>query len=72
MDTDRIYQGENDRWFFNVRGNEAMGPYETYPDADRALAKHVNHYRSRTDVKARWPRMLHPSRLWRRSAARHT
>ena len=72
MNTDRIYQGENDQWYFNIRGSQAMGPYETYLEADRELTKHVSHYRSRTTLKVHWPRMLHPSRLLRRSATRHT
>ena len=38
MNTDRIYQDEDDRWYFNVRGNLAKGPYVSYPEAEDALS----------------------------------
>ena len=41
MDSDRIYQHNDDQWYFNVRGNQAMGPYATHLDASTALDKHV-------------------------------
>lgn len=45
MNTDRIYQGEDDRWYFNVRGNLAKGPFITYTDAEDALNQHVRQCR---------------------------
>ena len=41
MNTDRIYQGEDDHWYFNVRGNQAKGPFTSYADAEAALTRHV-------------------------------
>ena len=45
MNTDRIYQGEDERWYFNVRGNLAKGPYVSYTEAEDALIKHVRQCR---------------------------
>ena len=72
MNTDRIYQGENDAWYFNVRGDRAMGPYATYHEANRALSDHVAHYTAKLDGRLRIPRFFSPGRLMRRSAPRHT
>ncbi|MGE0624210.1 MAG: DUF6316 family protein [Pseudomonadales bacterium] len=44
MNSDRIYQGDDDRWYFNVRGNMAKGPYETRADAEKALLAHVRQW----------------------------
>jgi hypothetical protein len=45
MNTDRIYQDEDDRWYFNVRGNLAKGPYVSYSEAAEALNLHVSQCR---------------------------
>ncbi len=37
MNSDRIYQGEDERWYFNVRGNLAKGPFPTCQAAEDAL-----------------------------------
>ena len=39
--TDRIFQGEDDQWYFNVRGNQAVGPFGSFSDAGDALSAHV-------------------------------
>ena len=75
MVSDRIYQIDGNEWYFTVRGNQAMGPYATYHEADAALDAYVDRYRSRIEGRSRgrrWPRSLQPSRLLRRSAPRHT
>ena len=45
MNTDRIYQGDDERWYFNVRGNLAKGPFPTSHDAEDALNEHVRRCR---------------------------
>lgn len=74
MTTDRIFQGEDQQWYFNVRGNQAVGPFASVQDAGDALRKHVKTCKRRTDFTLPWPRDWSPSRLLRRpaSAARHT
>jgi len=44
MNTERIYQREDDLWYFNVRGNLAKGPFQTYHDAERALVHQVRQW----------------------------
>ena len=44
MNTDRIYQGDDDRWYFNVRGNLAKGPFESHRDAEQALGAHLRQW----------------------------
>ncbi len=46
MNTDRIYQGDDDHWYFNVRGNLPKGPFASYDDAETALEKHVRQCRA--------------------------
>ena len=41
MNTDRIYQDDDDRWYFNVRGNLAKGPFASFNEAEDALNLHV-------------------------------
>ena len=55
MDSQRIYQGEDDQWYFDVRGNQVKGPYTTYRDADSALTGHIRQCRRRLDTPL-WPR----------------
>ena len=45
MNTDRIYQDDDDRWYFNVRGNLAKGPYISFEEAEDALNAHVRQCR---------------------------
>ena len=76
MTTDRIYQGEDDRWYFNVRGNLAKGPYVTYLDAEDALDQHVSRCYRPTHSSAwpsswpsTWPDALRALRLTRRTTS---
>lgn len=57
MNTDRIYQSEDQHWYFNVRGNAAKGPFETYHEAERALADHLRRCRHPL-AESHWPRVL--------------
>ncbi len=71
---DRIFQGEDQQWYFNVRGNQAVGPFPSRGDAGDALTAHVRVCQRRTDAISPWPRDWSPARLLRRSATtpRHT
>ncbi|MFW6092919.1 MAG: hypothetical protein ACODAC_03020 [Pseudomonadota bacterium] len=74
MKTERIFQGEDQQWYFNVRGNQAVGPFASFGDAADALSEHVRTCKRRIDFAFAWPRGLSPTRLLRRapSAPRHT
>jgi hypothetical protein len=48
MNTDRIYQGDDDLWYFNVRGNQPKGPFNNYHDAEGALNDHLRRCRRPT------------------------
>lgn len=71
--TDRIFQGEDQQWYFNVRGNQAVGPFASLNDAGDALNAHVRICKRRTDFTLSWPQDWNPARLLRRStsAPRH-
>ncbi len=72
--TDRIFQGSDQQWYFNVRGNQAVGPFASFHDAGNALSTHVKTCKRRTDATAPWPSDWNPARLLRRaaSAPRHS
>ena len=74
MSTDRIFQGEDQQWYFSVRGNQAMGPFVSFSDADDALKRHVSSCVRRTQGGLAWPSQLAPGRLLRKpkAAARHS
>jgi hypothetical protein len=71
---DRIFLGEDQQWYFNVRGNQAVGPFASSQDAADALSKHVKSCKRRTELALPWPSEWHPARLLRRtaSAPRHS
>ena len=74
MNSDRIYQGEDDRWYFNVRGNLPKGPFKTYREAEQALASHVRQCR-RPLATSSWSRALKSLKSGRsevNSEPRHT
>ena len=69
MNSDRIYQGEDDRWYFNVRGNLPKGPYVSYTEAEQALTKHVRQCRrplASPSWAPNWSRALKALRSGRR------
>ena len=41
MSTDRIFQGDDQQWYFNVRGNHAVGPFISFSEADDALRRQL-------------------------------
>jgi len=73
MDMDRIYQGQDAHWYFNVRGNQQMGPFATHFDAEQALTKHVDACTRRLHFGSLLPDVLSPLRARRREPQpRHT
>lgn len=68
MNTDRIYQGEDECWYFNVRGNQARGPFPSQRDAEDALNVHVRQCH-RPLGRPVWPKHLRTLKFGRRPAA---
>ncbi len=69
---DRIYQGEDEQWYYRVRGNAAVGPFNNRMDAERKLGKQLRSWGGNAGPLASWPRGWHPARVFRRSATRQT
>lgn len=44
MNTERIYQGEDDLWYFNVRGNLAKGPFASHQEAELVLHQNLRQW----------------------------
>ena len=56
---DRIYQGEDGAWYFRARGNQAVGPYESYLAAEQQLVKQIRTWSRRARPAESWkPRFL--------------
>ena len=70
MNTDRIYQGDDNLWYFNVRGNMAKGPFITHAEAENALVRHVRQWH-RPLGSSPWPKVLKLFGEQRRSEPRH-
>jgi len=69
MSTDRIFQGEDRQWYFNVRGNHAVGPFISFSEANDAMIHHVSECKRRTRAGINWPEQLAPGRMLRRQKA---
>jgi hypothetical protein len=69
MMKDRIFLGEDQQWYFNVRGNQAAGPFASSEDAAVALMEHVKSCKRRTEFALAWPSEWTPTRLLRRTAS---
>ncbi len=72
MTSERIYQADDENWFFAIRGSQSMGPFISYVDAEHALDLHVQTCQHRISGTFHWPRSWHHLRSLRRSAPRHT
>jgi len=73
MDMDRIYQGQDAQWYFNVRGNHKMGPFATHFDAEQALTVHVDACTRRLKFGGLLPDLFGPLKARRRAPQpRHT
>lgn len=71
--SERIYQGEDDQWYYRTRGKHAVGPFANRLLAEQALAKQVRSWSGqRADPRSVWPRGLQPSKIFRRSATRQS
>jgi hypothetical protein len=68
MNTDRIYQGDDDLWYFNVRGNQPKGPFTVYQDAEGALNEHLRRCRRPTGASL-WPKPLRGLKIRRTEVA---
>jgi len=66
MSTERVFLGEDGQWYFNVRGNQANGPFASQHEAEQQLIRHVNLCRNRVEGGITWPQDLKPARLLRR------
>jgi len=66
MSSDRVFLGEDGQWYFNVRGNQASGPFPSRQDAEQQLIRHVNACRRRVEGGALWPQELKPAHWFRR------
>lgn len=71
MNSDRIYQRDDERWYFNVRGNMTKGPYATRAEAENALLQHLRQWR-RPAGSSPWPRALKIFGEQRRSEPHHS
>ncbi len=69
MTTNRIFQGEDQQWYFHVRGNQAAGPFASQQEAGSALNQHVRACQRRTEFALPWPRAWTPTRLLRRAGS---
>ena len=69
---DRIYQGEDELWYFRVRGNQSVGPFDNFGDAQAKLNKQMKSWTGRSGPVAALPRNWQPARIFRRSATRQT
>ena len=65
--TERIFLGEDQLWYFHVRGNQAVGPFPSSQEAAEALARHVTACKRRTESALPWPTEWSPARLLKRS-----
>lgn len=70
--TDRIYQGQDESWYYHVRGNQRNGPYKSRIEAQQALDRQLAMWTGGTGPRAVWPRDWNPARFLRRSATRQT
>ena len=72
MNTERIYQSDDDLWYFNVRGNLAKGPFVTYHEAEMALAYHLRQWQ-KPFTRSAWSRSLRSLKVrkQRSAEARH-
>jgi len=69
--TDRIYLGEDDMWYYRVRGNDAVGPFETSHHAERALRKRIEGWNGRGLGKPALAQAMRATKIFRGSATRH-
>ena len=72
MDMDRIYQGEDALWYFNVRGNHSKGPFETHNAAEEALRRHIRTCSRQVDMTRLLPKFSAPKFRRHRTQTQHS
>ncbi len=70
MNSERIFKRQDGRWYFRIRGNTSMGPYETHREANDSMARYVASCRRQSELRFVWPRWLHV-RHWIRRVSEH-
>ena len=53
---DRIYQGEDELWYYRVRGNQSVGPFNSFGDAQTKLSKQMKSWTGRSGPVSALPR----------------
>jgi hypothetical protein len=54
MSSDRITKHEDGQWYFRVRGNQLIGPFENSEEAEKAFARYRRIWSGRADFH--WPK----------------
>jgi hypothetical protein len=57
MNSERIYQGNDELWYFNVRGNLVKGPFTTFHEAEMALIHDLRQWQ-KPFTRPTWPKPL--------------
>ena len=70
MSSERIFQREDGRWYFRIRGDTSMGPYSSHREASGSLARYVESCRRQAEMSFTWPRWFH-MRYWLRRFNEH-
>ncbi len=68
--SERIYQGDDDQWYYRTRGNQSAGPFPDHNSAEQALKDQISAWAPQP--KAAWSRHFQPSKIFRRSATRQS
>jgi hypothetical protein len=59
MSSERIFQKEDGRWYFRIRGNTSMGPYTSHREANDSLNRYVASCKRQAEMSLTWPRWMH-------------
>jgi len=66
MLSERMFQREDGRWYFRIRGNTTMGPYSSHREASESLNRYVASCRRQAEMSFTWPRWMHVKHWARR------
>ncbi|MFK7915956.1 MAG: DUF6316 family protein [Pseudomonadales bacterium] len=68
----RIFQKQDDGWYYAKRGDQPQGPYPTRLSAEQALHRHIRGCQVRREHGPNlfWPRTWNPLRWLRRDHSR--
>ena len=59
MHSERIFQKEDGRWYFRIRGRTSMGPYTNHREANDSLNRYVASCKRQAEMSLTWPRWMH-------------